>query len=182
MHYTTIDSMTNSANPNILQIDNFTMRSLQIFDLDALAAIWANSKVTRFLPSRGVPISRENAEKSLKSFVKHWQQRDYGIWAIIENFSSQMIGYCGLRYLDELDEVELLYGLAEAYWGKGITTQAAKAAIAYGFNVANLARIIAMALPDNFASIRVMEKAGLEYEKPIHIFNLDVLCYSVQNQ
>ncbi len=72
-----------------------------------------------------------------------------------------------------------LYGLAKEYWNRGITTQAAQAAIAYGFDVANLVRIIAMALPENRASIRVMEKAGLKYKKQIHIFNLDVLYYSI---
>ena len=93
-----------------------------------------------------------------------------------------MIGYCGLRYLDELNEVEVLYGLAKAYWGKGIATQAALAAISYGFNVANLDRIIAMAKPANQASRRVIEKAGLKYEKQIHIFNLEVLYYSRYNE
>ncbi len=45
-----------------------------------------------------------------------------------------MIGYCGLRYLNKLDEVEVLYSLAKAYWGRGIATQAVKASISYGFN------------------------------------------------
>lgn len=172
--------MINPAEPTVLQIDGFIMRPLQIFDLDALAAIWADSEVTRFLPSRGVPISREKAEKSLKSFIEHWQQRGYGIWAIVENDSSQMVGYCGLRYLNDLDEIEVLYGLAKAYWGRGIATQAAKAAVSYGFNVANLDKLIAMALPDNLASRRVIEKAGLQYEKQIHMFNLDVVYYSAK--
>ncbi|MDJ0592939.1 MAG: GNAT family N-acetyltransferase [Pleurocapsa sp. MO_226.B13] len=170
--------MIDPAEAKVLEVDNFIMRPLQTLDLDALAAIWADSEVTRFLPSRGVPISRDNTEKSLKYFVKHWQQRGYGIWAIIDNYSSQMIGYCGLRYLDELDEVEVLYGLAKAYWGRGIATKAASAAIVYGFNVANLNKVIAMALPDNLASRRVIEKAGLEYQKKIQIFNLDVLYYN----
>ncbi len=173
--------MIDSAAPKVLPIDNFTMRPLQASDLDALAEIWSDPEVTRFLPSRGIPISREKTEKSLKSFLKHWQQRGYGIWAIIENCSSQMIGYCGLRYLDELDEVEILYGLAKAYWQRGITTKAAKATISYGFNVANLDKIIALALSENLTSRRVMEKAGLHYQKQIHIFNLDALYYSVQN-
>ena len=169
---------TKSFEQAILQIDGFTMRSLQLTDLDALATIWADPEVTRFLPSRGVAISRESAAKSIADFIAHWQQRGYGIWAIIDNTSSQMIGYCGLRYLAELDEVELLYGLAKAYWGRGIATQAAKAAVSYGFNVAKLSRLIAMALPHNLASIKVIEKAGLQYEKQVHMFNLDVLYYS----
>lgn len=170
--------MVTSKDATVLKIDGFTMRPIQTSDLDALAAIWANPEVTRFLPSRGVPISRENTEKSLHSFVEHWQQRGYGIWAIVEDDSSQMVGYCGLRYLDELNEVEVLYGLAQDYWGRGITTQAAKASISYGFNTANLDKVIAMALPENQASRRVIEKAGLNYEKQVHMYNLDALYYS----
>ena len=162
--------------------NGFTMRPIQSADLNALATIWADPEVTRFLPSRGTPISREKVEKSLRSFVEHWQQRRYGIWTILENASSQMVGYCGLRYLAELDDVEVLYGLAKAYWGRGITTQAVKASIAYGFDIANLDRIIALALPDNIASRRVMEKAGLRHEKQIHIFNLDAVYYSIEQR
>ena len=171
--------MIKPADPTVLQIDSFIMRPLHIFDLDTLAAIWADPDVTLFLPNRGVPIPRENTKKSLQAFVEHWRQRGYGIWAIVADDTSQMVGYCGLRYLDELDEVEVLYGLAKAYWGRGIATQAVQASISYGFNVANLDRVIAMALPDNQASRRVIEKAGLCYEKQVHIFNLEALYYSI---
>lgn len=166
-------------NPTILQMDGFVMRPIQFEDLDALAAIWADPDVTRFLPSRGASIPKENAEKALRSFVEQWPEKGYGIWAIVENASLKMVGYCGLRYLDELDEVEVLYGLAKVYWGRGIATQAAKASISYGFDVAQLEKVIAMALPDNHASRRVIEKAGLRYEKQLHIFNLDVLYYAI---
>ena len=171
--------MVNPSDPTVLQIDEFMMRPIQTTHLDALAAIWADPEVTHFLPSRGAPISRKNAEKSIQSFVGHWQERGYGIWAILQEATSQMIGYCGLRYLNELDEVEVLYGLARIYWGRGITTQAVKATIAYGFDEAHLEKIIAMAFPENHASRRVMEKAGLRYEKQVHIWNLDALYYSI---
>lgn len=174
--------MASSADPTVLQIDGFTMRPILVADLDALVAIWADPEVTRFLPSRGVPISRERTEKALVSFFEHWEKRGYGIWAIIENTSSEMVGYCGLRYLDELGEAEVLYGLTTAYWGRGIATQATKASISYGFNVANLNRVIVLLLPDNQASRRVIEKAGLHYEKQVHIFNLDALYYSIEKK
>lgn len=164
--------------PTVLTIDGFTMRPIQTSDLEALATLWADPDVTRFLPSRGAPIPREKVAKSLQSFVEHWQERGYGIWAIVEDESSSMVGYCGLRYLADLDDVEILYGLAKAYWGRGITTQAAKAAIAYGFNVADLDKVIAMAFPENQASRRVMEKAGLRYEKQIRIWRLDAVYYT----
>ena len=171
--------MEDIVEPRIIQIDRYTMRPLDNSDLDALSAIWADAEVTRFLPSCGLPISRANVEKSVESFIHHWEMQKYGIWAIVENFSTQMVGYCGLRYLNELDETEVLYGLAKAYWGKGIASQALKASISYGFDMTNLDKIIAMVLPENKASIRVIEKADLHYEKQIHIFGLDVLYYSL---
>ncbi|GAB4541943.1 MAG: GNAT family N-acetyltransferase [Pleurocapsa sp.] len=173
--------MVNSDNLTNLFIDGFKLRSLQLTDLESLISIWLNPDVTRFLPSQGKPVSKINTQKTLHSFIDHWKQKGYGVWAIIENGTSQMVGYCGLRYLAELKETEILYGLQPAYWGRGITPQAAKAVISYGFTVANLNRIIAIALPQNIASIRVIEKAGLQYEKSIHIFNLDVLYYSIES-
>ena len=70
--------MTNPTNPNVLQIDDLTMQPLKLSDLDALVAIWADAEVTRFLPSRGLPISRANVEKSLESFIHHWEMQKYG--------------------------------------------------------------------------------------------------------
>ena len=167
-----------------LKIDGFSrgllLRSLQLGDLDSLIAIWSDPEVTRFLPSRGQPIPQKSVKQSLSTFIEHWQQRNYGIWAIVNRDSSQAIGYCGLRYLEELGEVELLYGLARDYWGRGIITQAAKASISFGFETANLKRIIALVLPENQASKRVIEKVGFDYEKQIHIFGLDVLYYSLE--
>lgn len=158
--------------------DSFAMQPLQASDLDALAAIWSDPEVTQFLPCRGVPISREQTERSLQSFLDHWRQRGYGVWAIVEKNSSQMVGYCGLRYLDELNEVEVLYGLARSCWGKGMTTKAVKATVFYGFNATKMNKLIVMTLPDNFASRRVAEKVGFQYEKQVHIFGLEVLYYS----
>jgi ribosomal-protein-alanine N-acetyltransferase len=171
--------MVDSTDPLILKIDGLTMRPLLCGDLETLAAIWADPEVTRFLPSLGVPIPREAVEKSLISSIEHWQEHSYGTWAIVEDVSSVMVGYCGLRYLNELKEVEVLYGLAKAYWGRGIATKAAKASVLYGLNVVKLDKIIGMALANNHASRRVLEKAGLRYEKQIHIFNLDALYYSI---
>ena len=170
-----LDSLTK------LSIAGFKLRSLQLTDLESLISIWRNPNVIRFLPSQGKPISKINTQKTLDSFMDHWRQKGYGVWAIIENGTSQMVGYCGLRYLAELDETEILYGLQPEYWGRGIATQVAKTVISYGFTVANLNRIIAMTLPQNIASIRVIEKAGLQYEKSIHIFNLNVLSYSIES-
>lgn len=171
-----------STRAQILQLNSFTMQPIQQSSLPRLAAIWSDPEVTRLLPSRGQPISRSKTEKSIHSFVEHWQSKGYGVWEIVENDTNLMVGYCGLRYLEEIDETEVLYGLDKAYWGRGIATQSVIAAVAYGFEYANLQRIVGLSFPENVASRRVMEKAGLVYEKRIRVFGLDAVCYAIERR
>ena len=159
------------------------MQPIKLSSLPRLAAIWSDPDVTRLLPSRGQPISSSKTEKSIRSLVEHWQSKGYGVWEIVENDNTDfMVGYCGLRYLEEIDETEVLYGLDRAYWDKGIATQAAIAAITYGFEHTNLQRIVGLSFPENAASRRVMEKAGLVYEKRTCVFGLDAVCYAIERR
>ena len=60
----------NDFNSVVILINALIMKPIQISDLDNLTSIWADPKVTRFLPSRGVPIPRERTEKSLTFFIR----------------------------------------------------------------------------------------------------------------
>jgi len=86
----------------------------------------------------------------------------YGPWALIETDSDHLIGHLGLRRLDELGgETELLYALHPSSHGKGYATEGARAALEFGFEVLKLPRIIALAAPENAASLKVMENVGM---------------------
>jgi len=80
----------------------------------------------------------------------------------------KLIGWCGLAFLDKTEEIEIGYGIAKEYWGRGFTTEAATASIRYGFEEARLNRIVAVAMPENITSRRVMEKIGMKFEKTGH--------------
>lgn len=164
----------------VLHLIGITLRPAQLSDLDALAAIWADPEVTRYLPTRSAPIPRERVEQALARYAREWRERGYSVWVIVDDATGQVAGYCGLRYIDDLGEVEVLYGLAKAYWGRGIATQAARAALTFGFDTLGLERIIALAVPGNIASRRVIEKAGLKYEKPVQAFGLDLLLFGLR--
>ena len=73
------------------------------------------------------------------------------------------MGWCGLKYLSETNEVDLGYRFMKKFWDKGYATEAALACIEYGFNRLNLQRIVGRALPGNLASIKVLEKCGMKY-------------------
>jgi ribosomal-protein-alanine N-acetyltransferase len=68
------------------------------------------------------------------------------------------------------------------YWGMGLGTEAASAALKYGFEVAKLERVVAVAKPENIASRRVMEKVGMNYEKDAYFYNNNVVYYSISQE
>ncbi len=160
-----------------MQTSRLTLRRFSPADAPDLSRVWSDPEVFRYLPF-SQPRTPEQAGRSIAFFEDHWAQYSYGVWAVLDKTSGEFLGYCGLRYLEEVSEVEVLYGFAQLAWGKGIATEAAKAAVDFGF-AAGLQKIIALAVPENIASRRVMEKLGMKQVGQKHMFGLDVVQYEL---
>jgi ribosomal-protein-alanine N-acetyltransferase len=107
------------------------------------------------------------AQRIVPRFVAHWQERGYGPWAMVDKASGRLFGHMGLRFMPEFDEVEILYAMESAYWGRGLATEGAKASRDYAFASAGLPKVMAIALPDNRASIGVIRRLGMTYRKTV---------------
>jgi RimJ/RimL family protein N-acetyltransferase len=143
--------------------------------------IFADAGVMRYLPKRDLT-SRARAERTLTVFAEHWSQYGFGVWAVTDKVTGNFIGHCGLGHVPEAGEVEVLYSLGRIYWGHGLATEAARASVRFGFATVKLARLIALAVPENIGSRRVMEHLGFEYEKDAHYFGLDLVTYALQRE
>jgi [ribosomal protein S5]-alanine N-acetyltransferase len=105
----------------------------------------------------------------LEMNVKHWANHGFGMWMLRDAASSAVIGRAILRHLDVegVDEVEVGYGFMPEYWGRGLATEIANACIRIGFDRLGLPSMVAITTPPNLGSQRVMQKAGLVYERDI---------------
>jgi ribosomal-protein-alanine N-acetyltransferase len=81
-----------------------------------------------------------------------------------------------------IDTPEVVYHLAKSYWGQGLATEIARASLRYGFEENKFERIVAIAKPDNTASIHVMEKIGMSYERRASYYTYDVVQYSISRE
>ncbi len=160
------------------------LRQYTLDDLDNLAQILSNPEVTKYSPRGAIPQEKvkQVTGEILEFFTQHWEQHSFGVWAVIYKQTSQLIGHCGLNFLPNSPEVEVLYRFDQSYWNQGIATEATKASLRYGFEEAKLERIVAITVPEHLASRRVMEKAGLKYEKDAHFYNLDVVYYALARE
>ena len=103
----------------------------------------------------------------------------YGRWACILKSSQAMIGFCGLKYLPEFDEVDVGYRLFPEFWGRGLATEACVASLKFGFETLQLDRIIGLAMPENRASIRVLQKSGMVIDGEVETEGVLAVRYSI---
>jgi ribosomal-protein-alanine N-acetyltransferase len=171
-----------------LQLRQFTAREIETprlllrqftpNDLDDLHRIYSDPDLSKFMPNEK-PLPLEETKAAIRSITENWEQYHFGVWAVIYKKHEKLIGHCGLKFLENTLEVQIGYLLLKSYWGRGLGTEAASAVLKYGFEIAKLQRIVAVAKPDNIASRRVLEKVGLEYEKDAYFYDNDVVYYSL---
>ena len=111
--------------------------------------------------------------------IEQWQTVGYGWWALTPRTEERLIGWCGLQFLPETDETEVGYLLAQPAWGQGLATEAARAAVAYAFEHFDFPELIGITHPDNIASQRVLQKAGMHFSRADRYFNMDCFRYAV---
>lgn len=104
-----------------------------------------------------------------------------GRWAIHVKTTNEFIGWCGLKYLIETHEVDLGYRLMQPYWGKGYAFEAATHTVDYGFNQLQLPSIVGRAHIENIASLKILEKVGLQFIKDEVVDGCPVKTYSLSN-
>lgn len=162
-----------------IETNRLRLRLFTPQDLDDLYSLYSDPDVMRYV-GKGVR-TRQETEKGLFFMIEHYKH-GFGLWVVVHKAKGQFIGRCGLCYLDNTPEIELGYTFVKAYWNRGLATEASLASLRYGFEELKLERIVAIAKPENYASRRVMEKVGMNYEKDAYYYNTDVVYYSISRQ
>lgn len=164
---------------NKIETERLILRPPTNADLDDWASrVFADPEVIRYMPKRDMtPYAR--AERALMVSNENWTAHGYGGWIIRDKVDGQLVGSCDLDR-EELGEVELGYCLAKAYWGKGIATETAQAIVRFAFETLKLERLVAVVVPENIASWRLLENIGFKYEKKAHYYGWDVEYYGIR--
>lgn len=102
-----------------------------------------------------------NFMQSYSDYKKH----DMGRWGVELKETGKLIGWAGLKFSEETQEIDLGYRFFKSKWGKGYATEAAQACLDYGFKKLKVKRVVAYTMERNKASIRVLEKIGMSFLK-----------------
>jgi RimJ/RimL family protein N-acetyltransferase len=141
-----------------LETPRLVMRGWREEDLDAHAAMSADPEVQRYL--EGV-LDRTQSWRSMAFHTGHWVLRGYGNWVVERKSDGVVLGRVGLWNPEGWFGVEVGWKLARHAWGHGYATEAATAAITWGFDHLDVDRLISVINPGNTASLRVAERLGM---------------------
>lgn len=163
----------------IIETDRIFLRPFCIKDIEPFAKICANPNVMRYIGD-GKPVSLDIISEKIPEWIELYEKQKYGLMALVLKETNELIGFCGFihQIVDGDEYIELGYRLDEAYWGKGVATEAALAVRDYAFNVLEIPLLISIIHHHNDASKRVAKKVGMKLMKQTNFKNVlvDVFC------
>ena len=129
-------------------------------DVDDLHSICGDRRVMRFVGDGLVLTRRRCAEWIDKSLIDYTAV-GHGAWALAVAGEAALAGYGGIVSARRRADPEIIYALRPGLWGRGLASELVPALLNHGFSSCRLPRLIATVRPENHASLRVVEKAGM---------------------
>jgi len=124
--------------------------------------------------------TQEDAMDFVKSY-SDYKRNSFGRWAVCLKETNEFIGWCGLKYENEKNEVDLGYRFYKKYWGKGYATESALACVNYGFSILKIEEIVGRAAIENTASIEVLKKCNFKFKTKFILDNEPAVLYTIKN-
>lgn len=158
-----------------LETRRLVLRSWTEDDVEPYARIVADPEVMRFIGD-GATHTCEQARRFIRTMMTDEQERGWIRWAVAHKQTSELMGFCGFGVIEE--QLDFGWRYAQKFWGQGFGTEAARAALHYGVATYGWQEIQAVAYTANPASLRIMEKIGMRWDRFGTLHNQEVAYYS----
>lgn len=148
----------------LIETDRYILREILETDIAGMFDLESNPEVHKYLGNK--PVSSIDKTLDVIRYIRgQYEQYGIGRWAVIEKNSGEFVGWSGLKYetlvRDDMDYYDIGYRLREKFWGQGIATETAMAALKYGFETMKLDEVYGGAHVENIGSNKVLLKLGL---------------------
>jgi RimJ/RimL family protein N-acetyltransferase len=156
--------------PEALETDHLSLRPWRPDDGPAMDAIWRERDIWSALRP-DIPFDPDAGAAMLNRHVGHWDRNGFGLWAVMERHSDEIIGWVGPSHPafipDLSDRIEIGWTLRPPWWGRGIATEGAEAAIDAVFEHLDTDEVISLIHHTNARSIGVSERLGMRHARDV---------------
>ncbi|MCA9174312.1 MAG: GNAT family N-acetyltransferase [Planctomycetales bacterium] len=147
-------------------------------DLDRFHDICSDPRVMEHV-GNGEVWSRQQAAQFIQSATGTLREQGFCQWPVFHKSDHRLIGYCGFVKTGIAPEIG--WRLSPEYWGKGLATEAARAILQYGFETLRFNCVVATVQAANAASIRVIDKLGMQLEDRFDRAGREVRIYAIES-
>jgi RimJ/RimL family protein N-acetyltransferase len=144
-----------------LETERLVLRGWRQDDFDGFAAMMADAEVARFLTASQTPQDRSAAWREMAMLVGHWALRGYGLFVVEEKATGAFVGRVGAWRPEGWVGLELGWGLARAYWGRGYACEAALTAGDWIFRHVGPDRLVSLIAAANTRSQGLARRLGM---------------------
>ena len=148
----------------VIETERLILRKFTLDDAAFMLELLNTPAWLRFIGDRGV-----RKQYLLNGNIKSYQEYGFGFYVVVVKETNESIGICGIKKREELDDIDVGFGFFPQFVGKGYGYEAASATLYYSINVLKIKRIVAIVDPENAASISLIKKIGLQFEKMTHL-------------
>ena len=168
------------TSPNKYEIytDRLILRQFKEEDYETYYNILNQEQVSVWLGDRKRK-TKQDIINILENYERSWNKNNFGVFAVIEKESQQLIGHCGIRILGRSLDIELLYAFDPSFWGKGYATESANAVAKWAREELKLNGLVAIVYSDNEKSCNVLEKVGFRYKGIQNYFGSKLSLYEI---
>lgn len=159
---------------NILETERLILRQFSVDDADFILQLLNEPSFIQNIGDRGVRNLEDARSYITRVPIASYEQNGFGLYLVKLKESGEPIGMCGLIKRAELEDVDIGYAFLPKYWSRGYAVESALAVKEYAREVIGLKRLVAITDPENQASIRVLEKIGLKFEKMVRLSEDDI--------
>lgn len=153
----------------ILETERLVLRRMKVEDAEFIFELVNEAAFIRNIGDKGVRTLEDARNYILNGPVASYAKFGFGLYLVALRETDEAIGICGLLKRDSLEDVDIGFALLEKFRRKGFAYESAAAVMEYGRIALELERIVAITSPDNEASMRVLQKLGLRFEKMIRM-------------
>ena len=153
----------------VLETERLTLRWMTLEDASFLLELMNDPAFIQNVADRGLRTPADAADYIAEKMFPSYEQFGFGMSVVELKESGTRVGTCGLFKRETMEHVDIGYAFLRQYWRQGLAYEAAAATLAYGREVLQLPKIVAMTAPSNTSSIKLLEKLGLRYEGMIQI-------------
>lgn len=165
------------------ETDRFILREILITDINGMFELDSDPEVHKYLGNNPV-CNKEQIENVINSIRQQYIDNGIGRWAIIDKTTKEFIGWTGLKLVTEdtnnhKNFYDIGYRLIKKYWGQGVATETAIAALEYAFDTLNIDEVYASANCENEGSNKILKKVGLNFIETFYYDDIKCNWYKI---